>query len=197
MKLTFSSDLTAAAWLTQSTTPADQLISFGPAGFEAYARLRFIPDPAWPGQSESAADLPDNHASDIEQTRSALHWLKRFTSTPDDCFFLIWEGYSDIELPPAAVAGALVDLPDRRYAMFHGSLDGLDDWEADFGSGNPVAPPAFVWPADHRWCFTSDVDPHWAGIGAERAAVEVLAAASGLDVVRASPSEDQSRYAYR
>ena len=59
--------------------------------------------------------------------------------------------------------------------------------------GFPV-PPAFVWPDDQRWCLASDVDPHWAGIGAEDAAVEALLRTPGLDVVRADPREVQPHF---
>lgn len=48
-----------------------------------------------------------------------------------------------------------------------------------------IPPPTFVWPADHRWCYSSDVDPRWAGIGASAAAIEPLTRRSDVDVVRA------------
>jgi hypothetical protein len=167
-----------------------QLITFGPAGYPAYARLRFVPDPDRPGQAEADAGVPGDHPPDIAQARRALHRLAGFTSTPDDCFFLVWEGYSDIALPPGPVA----ELPHRRYAVFRGAVAGVDGWEDELGGGQPVAPPAFVWPADRRWCFVSDVDPHWAGIGAARAAVDALVADPGLDVVPARPGEPQPQY---
>ncbi len=187
-------DTTAADWLVRSGTPPGRLILFGPAGYEAFARLRFIPDPSRPGQHEADVDLPDDHPSDIAQARRALHRLARFTSTPQECYFCVWEGYSDIALPPDVRNRPPVDVPHRRYALLRGSLDAIDRWEDGLGGGQPVAPPAFVWPADHRWCFASDVDPHWAGIGAERAAVDALVADPGLDVVPARPTDDQPWY---
>ena len=53
MTLTFCWDLSAADWIARSDLPWSQLVSFGPAGFDGYARLRFLPDPAYPGQSEN------------------------------------------------------------------------------------------------------------------------------------------------
>jgi hypothetical protein len=194
MTLRYCPDSTAANWLVRSETPPMQLISFGPAGYESFARLRFIPDPTRPGQAEADAELSDDHPSDIAQARRALHLLARFTATPEDCFFCLWEGYSDIELPPEAMRDSLVDLPHRRYALLRGSLDDIDGWEEDLGGGAPIPPPAFVWPADRRWCFTSDVDPHWAGIGAERAAIDALVNDPELDVVPARPTEPQPSY---
>jgi hypothetical protein len=194
MRLSYLTDTSAANWLVQSGTPSEQLIFFGPAGYQAYARLRFIPDPTGPGQDEADADLPEDHPSDISQARRALHRLASFTSTPDDCFFCVWEGYSDIKLPPDVIRDALVELPHRRYALLHGSVNDINTWEEDLGGGHPVAPPAFVWPADRRWVFVSDVDPHWAGIGAEQAAADALRNDPELDVVPARPTETQPLY---
>jgi hypothetical protein len=52
-----------------------------------------------------------------------------------------------------------------------------------------------VWPADRTWCVAKDVDPHWAGIGADDDAIEPLLADPALDVVRADPTQPQPRYA--
>lgn len=194
MKLSYCTDTSAADWLVRSGMPAQQLITFGPSSFEAFARLRFIPDPAGPDQDEANADVAEGHLSDIEQTRRALRLLAAFTSTPQECYFCLWEGYSDAPLPPQAQRGPLVELPHRRYALFRGALNDIDAWEADLGGGQSIAPPAFVWPADHRWCLTSDVDPHWAGIGAEHAAIDALIGAPQLDVVPATPTDSQPQY---
>jgi hypothetical protein len=171
-----------------------RLITLGPEGFEAYARLRFIPDPSRPGQAEAEADVPDDHQSDIAQARHALHQLSRFTDTPQECYYCVWEGYSDVDFPPAVRQGRLVDLPHRRYALLHGSLTDIDSWEKVHGDNGPCPPPAFAWPADRRWCFTSDVDPHWAGIGAEQAAIDALVNDPRLDVVPAEPADAYPAY---
>lgn len=57
MALTPCSDLSPAGWITSSMLPWQQLVTFGPAGFPDHARLRFIPDPAYPGQSENDIDV--------------------------------------------------------------------------------------------------------------------------------------------
>jgi hypothetical protein len=171
-----------------------QLILFGPAGYDVYARLRFIPDPTRSGQAEADVTVPGDHPSDISRARRALHLLARFTATPGQCYFCVWEGYSDIDFPESVRRGPLVSLPYRRYALLRGSLTDIDRWEEDVCADGACAPPAFVWPADRRWCFASDVDPHWAGIGAEQAAVDVLLGDPELDVVRARPAEVQPAY---
>lgn len=192
--LTPAIDLAAAEWITGSTTPFEQLITFGPAGFDAYARLRFIPDPREPGQDEADVGLPDDHLHDLVQAQLALHRLADSTESAADCFFLVWEGYSDVNFPPQVTEASLVVLPHRRYALFQAPLAGIDAFAEQLGSGRSIAPPAFVWPADHRWCFTSDVDPHWAGIGANTAAIDALVSDASLDIVPARPDESQPLY---
>lgn len=191
--VTSPAGLTAAGWLTTTRTPFEQLVSFGPEGFEASARVRFIPDPAVPGQHETDAVVPDGHLSDLAQCRLALHALAPYTTTAGECWFCVWDGYSDVQLPPLTDSCAVV-LPHRRYALFRGPLDDIDRFAEQLGGGQPVAPPAFVWPADRRWCFACDVDPHWAGVGAELSAVAALLAVADLDVVPARPEEPQPRY---
>lgn len=193
MALTYSTDTSAADWIANSDTPAMQLIFFGPATYEAFARLCFIPDPTSPDQDEADVQKSDDHPSDITQTRRTLHQLSRFTTTPNDCYFCLWEGYSDIPLPVDVSHGPLVTVPHRRYALLHGSLDDIETWES-LGTGGPIAPPAFAWPADRAWCFASDVDPHWAGIGATQAAIDSLASDSELDVVPSRPTDPQPLY---
>jgi hypothetical protein len=89
--LTPYADVSAAAWITSSDLPWQQLVAFGPSGFEAYARLRFLPDPTYPGQSESDldADAPSVH----ELLRTTLEVLRQHTRAPDDCYFCLWDGW--------------------------------------------------------------------------------------------------------
>lgn len=226
MTLTFCWDLAPADWIAHSNLPAAQLIRFGPAGFEAYARLRLLPDPAHPGQSENDAEEEDWR---VDQLPRLLAALARHTTTPDDCYFCVWEGFgrdtvhtttdtavyvhSDTSrfvplaarpgLAPAPPAGSTTHLPrvvvpHRAYWLFRGPLADVGTWNT--AQGWPSAyrldntEPAFVWPADHAWCVTSDVDPHWAGIGAHRAVITRLASEPRLDVVLADPAQDQPAY---
>jgi hypothetical protein len=191
--LRYCSDTSAADWIVRTQIPWVQLVYFGPPDFPAYARLRFIPDPTKPGQTEADAIVTGDHPSDIEQTRRALDYLRRFTAAPEDCYFCVWEGYGDLNFPPSVLLGPMVTVPHRRYFLLHGSLTDFGNWEETVrGVGD--FPPAFAWPADHSWCFARDVDPHGAGIGAEQAAIDALLNATELDVVPAQPTEPQPTY---
>ncbi len=169
-----------------------RVVTFGPASFSAYARLRYLPDPVRPGMRESEVRLPARWTTEIDMARAALEALAGYSSSTRDCHVCVWEGGAAFR-SAALTRGAMVDLGHRRYVLFTGTLDDLAGWGDLFDSAVCSA-PAFVWPADHAWCFASDVDPHWAGIGADRGVVDRLVADRNLDVVRADPDEPQPTY---
>jgi hypothetical protein len=233
MPLEFCSDLSAAEWISAGARGWPQLIMFGPPGLPAYARLRFLPDPAHRGQSENEAHFDADAPSESAQLRAVLDVLARYTSTPDECYFCLWDGWGwtvaadgawTLNVPahaaapdtervvaaqPDAIPTCYVDesderprvpmvvLADRSYFLFRGPVSAFGDWgPTDVPTDQPPALPlpAFAWPADHAWCVARDVDPHWAGIGADTAAIDQLIDAPNLDVVAADPREAQPVY---
>jgi hypothetical protein len=193
VSLTPCPDTSAADWITHSTWPWQRLVSFGPEGFDAYARLRVVPDPQFAGQHESAIEST-SPLSEVAQVGVAVAVLSGHTRSPDHCFVARWEGW------PGDVAGFAVaaleecrfDVPNRSFFLFDGSLADVETWAS--GSAGTAYRPAFVWAADHAWCVAFDVDPHWAGIGATVAAIDDLRADPRLDVVVADPQVEQPAY---
>ena len=238
MALTPCSDLSTANWITAADQPWQQLVAFGPSGFSAYARLRFLPDPAFGGQSESDVVLADGAPTETAQLRTAVEVLARHTTTPEDCYVCVWDGWgwtaeggdSGSALsrepspstptqpmltsapppdakparwirshdPPLAPHAPKVVIPNRAYYLFRGSVSDVGNSRATQSgparSTIGMPDPAFIWPADHAWCVANDVDPHWAGIGADTAAIDQLVAAPRLDVVLADPNENRPSY---
>lgn len=190
MPLTVCIDLDATDWLTASTLPWGELVTFGPAGFPAYARLRFIPDPEYAGQSESDVAAIPNLPHEQVRVQTALAALAAHTTTPDDCYIAYWEGWGEHAFPAEVWAAPRLSLPHRDYIVLRGTAADLVG-----GSGSWPDPPhrsvpgrqAFVWPADHAWCVTADVDPHFACIGAGRDAIAELVTSTDLDIVPIEP----------
>lgn len=206
MTVTAYADSSPAAWLLEQEREWFDLTARGPLGFERYARLRFIPDPAFIGQKENEAYIPDlgePGPSEIWQIDVAMTHLTRHSTTPGECYYLIWDGWPDVETLCERTEAARIDLADeawghvRGYYLFRGDGD-LAWWDDDgdagapFGSSWPI--PAFSWPADRAWCVVRDVDPHFATIGASSAAIIDILADSRIDTVADDPTVNPPRY---
>lgn len=116
MPLSPSAELSPAEWITTSDRPWDQLVGFGPAGFPAYARLRFLPDPAYPGQSENDVEVDEAALSETDQVRMVLDVLAGYTSTPNDCYFCLWEGWGLQGITSPPMINPRPDSPTRHPA---------------------------------------------------------------------------------
>jgi hypothetical protein len=217
--LTFCSHVSPADWITTSRLPWKRLVTFGPESFAAHARLRFLPDPAYLGQSESDVESDESHCESA-QLPVLYELLAAHTRTPDDCYFCLWEGFGDLygksvhrtlvlktstyrrwtaapAFPLSVLEGRRVVVPHRTYLLFRGPLSSAGQWgAAETLPGQPreYLPTAFAWPADHAWCVVHDVDPHWAGIGADAPVIDQLVAEPRLDVVRADPNAAQPSF---
>jgi hypothetical protein len=194
--LTICSDISAADWIV-GDVPWTQLATFGPTGFAAYGRLRFLSDPSYEGQREKDADR-DGAPCAAEQWQALFELLVAHTPAPDDCYFALWDGWgfpeSTRRLPKFSITRG-ARFPARSYFLFHGSLSDAGHWGAEFSSaGPPPYEPAFVWPADRAWCVANDLGPHWVGIGADAALIKRLVADPRLDAVAADPTGEQPTY---
>ena len=180
-------DLAAAKWIAASGEHWWNLVTLGPPGFPAYARLRFIPDPDCEGQSENDTVRRDDTLPDDDQLRIAVGMLLQHAGSSADGYLLVWDGWGEDAFPEPALRTPRVVVPNREYYLCRVSLPDFvsgavgDSWQAE--TDRPMPPPAFIWPSDRAWCITSDVDPHWAGIGAEEALIEKLLAEPRIDVV--------------
>jgi hypothetical protein len=196
-------DVSPASWVSGSEIPWPQLVTFGPPGFAAYARLRFLRDPAYEGETETEAGRSTTRDG-RGQWPALAELLAGHTRTADDCYFCLWEGWPSLpgESVGTILSGPKVrvpaesDPPARAYFLFHGSLSEIGEWDVPrIDPGEPWGyEPGFIWPADHAWCVANDVDPHWAGIGGDRPLIDQLLEDPRLDAVEADPGADQPAY---
>src|SRR5690349_15002445 len=113
MALRLCEDMTAARWIATSDVPWYDLAKFGPAGFEAHARLLYDPENDPEGDSFAAAEWKARVRSDQELLDPLCKIMAHETTTPDDCYFLLWDGYPHVEkLVPVA---RQVTIPNRSY----------------------------------------------------------------------------------
>lgn len=187
-------DASPAQWLLSADRDWSDLAVRGPLGYEAYARLRFIPDPSHPGQCEGEADVDGEVLPEIEQMAIAVTRLADFTTTPDDCYFAIWEGWGGPEL----VGPVQIPFVNREAVLFNGAASDLLDWvdSRDNSSPDNLPIPSFIWPADRAWCIVNDVDPHFATIGASSAAIRGLLSCTTIDATEDDPNSPQPWYSH-
>ncbi|GLY15390.1 hypothetical protein Kisp01_24050 [Kineosporia sp. NBRC 101677] len=192
MTVKTSSYLPAASWITEAEEDWTQLAGFGPAGLPGYVRVRILPDPERPFQSENDVTPSPEALGDGEQMRLVVQILAAHTGTPEEAFFCLWDGW-DTPIPGFK---PMVRIPHRAYYLFEGPLREVGQWQLPATSQTPESDlvPAFVWPADRAWCVAKDVDQHWIGVGAGEAALQDLLAEPRLDVVKADPAEQQPFY---
>ena len=106
--------------------------------------------------------------------------LRRYTSTPDDCWFGVWAGFGWY------TGGASTELLGREYWMVRGPVE--------LAAANVAPEPAeqsagIWWPADRAWCVVTDIDLMSTYVGGSRACIDDLLDADGLAVVPARPGD--------
>jgi hypothetical protein len=113
-----------------------------------------------------------------EELRQALvAALRRHTTTPDRCWFAVWEGYGG--LGHDVRSGATFDVPGRRYYVLAGPIECV----AGFADG-----PNLWWPDDRAWCVATEVDLNTTYIGGSEACSRELVERPELEALQIDPS---------
>ena len=189
------------------TTFAQSVASFVPGEFEAYARLYHpwqsgdgtsAASPTWRELAAAAgvdANDPVACESLIWSPRREFHvdvgsaprsvidplveHLRSATTTPERCWFAVWEGFGSSVVPPDLTPK--LELPHRGYHVFTGPIEaGLTSYAA----ASFVHQSANLWwPADHAWCVATEVDHAWTYVGAARSLIRALLADARFEAV--------------
>ena len=138
---------TVASWTGRVVHPQMQ--------FERIAGLSERPrdmykDPTW-------GSLPEHGSLPEKECRTLAGTLREFTSTPNRCFFCLWEGYGGID-GGLYKKSARVRAPGRDHLLFRGPLDAVTSFlEVPFDSPWGYSPNIW-WPEDRAWCVATDID---------------------------------------
>ncbi len=97
--------------------------------------------------------------------------LRRFTTTPERCYFAVWLGYGGFltkehaeplfgSLAGLLISKATVQLSFRGpdYVLFSGPLEAVMDFHGWIGDRWFGQTPDIWWPEDRAWCVSSDLD---------------------------------------
>lgn len=126
--------------------------------------------------------------------------LARHTTTPEHCYFAMWEGWGYLHgarvlftyegvlpsspvLTPDELATPRLQLPGRAYHLFQGPAAAMGDLVRHDGAEWPTQSPALFWPADRTWCVATEIDFDSTLVGASAVAVADLLAVPGLETL--------------
>jgi hypothetical protein len=101
------------------------------------------------------------------------------TSTPDVCWFAVWEGYGFLE-PKRYEDLPRVKTPERTYILYRGPLQAV----TAFSWGQTWQSPNLWWPDDRAWCVATEIDLPETYVGGSEAAIDRIVADSQLEALR-------------
>jgi hypothetical protein len=202
-------DVAAGDWIAARLHPFVQDTgSVIPEGFDAYARL-FHPigdDGRWADMAASnhriahpemqlhqisaPAGEPARAWNDrslsvswgslpIEPRRALVEILTPATTTPDRCWFAVWEGFADVDHGGVA---ARVALPGRSYLFASGPVEAGSTLlsGASFDQS-----PNLWWPDDRAWFVATEIDYAWTYVGGSEATIAAVLADDRLEALPA------------
>ena len=115
----------------------------------------------------------------LEERAVLVETLSRYTTTPATCWFCVWEGVHPVDagrqpgdLPPHPQ----VELPNRRYFLYGGSITGAMAFHQS---------PHLWWPEDRAWFVATEVDYAWTYVAGGRDLLDALMADDRLEVLSA------------
>lgn len=114
---------------------------------------------------------------DRETAAALIDALTPATSTPDDVFFAVWEGWGD--QPAQRFPGAArVRVPHREHFLLRGPLVGALTSISIAGRNEPVS--GIWWPRDRSWLVVTEIDFSWTFVAGGSDLVASLAARPDL-----------------
>ncbi|HHY82776.1 MAG TPA: hypothetical protein GX505_08880 [Clostridiales bacterium] len=120
--------------------------------------------------------LPERQAKILKEI------LRKYTSTPDNCYFAIWDGWGFPELEKLTNKTARFHLPDRSYYLIKGRIDTASIQTPSV----PIQAAGIWWPADRAWCAATEVDMMWTYIGGTEDCINEILADNRLEAWKAS-----------
>ena len=142
--------------------------------FPRLVNLDWLEHPSW-GSLPEMGTLPE------VECKPLLDVLREFTTTPESCYFAVWEGYGGFdERVGKGVAKLASPFLDRKYYIFHGPLDSVMSfcqWEFFLQA------PNIWWPENRAWCVATEIDDLETYVGGSAACIERVLAHPELEAL--------------
>ena len=117
-----------------------------------------------------------------ESALSLARLLGAVTSTPDSCWFGIWDGFFSED----ESRGASIATPHRRWLLYRGAVEQLTDSidsRLEFKTAN------LVWPDDRSWCLAAEIHAEATLVAGSRELISAIRDEPGLEVQTVRPED--------
>ena len=186
-----------AGWSSLPLRPGSQFHSI------ALPRVRPEDEAPWTGQGPHQGSLYPPDAVILAGI------LRDWTTTPQRCWFCVWDGYgwngvyltaSDggaaaepgsgrwpDPVPAGVRGGSRVELPNRDYLLYSGPVEAA---LATVGLGGEDQVANLWWPQDRAWFVATGIDLAWTYVGGPAALIGQLLAEPRIEAQPAAPDDE-------
>ena len=113
----------------------------------------------------------------VASNRRLISVLRPRTTTPELCWFAIWDGFGRIAVSRES---AKLMMPNRPMVLFSGPITG---WIAHQERDLSEQSASLWWPEDRAWCVATDVDLMTTYVGASEDCVHDLITTDELEAM--------------
>ncbi|HHV63531.1 MAG TPA: hypothetical protein GXX46_00390 [Peptococcaceae bacterium] len=113
-----------------------------------------------------------------KQVKALIEVLRKFTKTPDNCLFAVWEGWGGLEAEKRWPEAARFHVPERNYVLLGGPLEAAAISVLPFCEQSA----SVWWPRDRAWCVATEIDLMFTFVGGTFECIEELLALRSLEV---------------
>ena len=130
--------------------------------------------------------LPSEGTLQPEECAAAAEVLSRFTTTPNECWFCLWEGYGRWPWMEALAAHTpRVRLENRDCLLFRGPVAAATAFRCE----TMLQSPTLWWPEDRAWFVATDLDEYSTYLGASPEALQSLIVHPDLEVLECAADQ--------
>jgi hypothetical protein len=175
----------------------------------ANMQYRWISRPAGAGQLPPADGIvlgPSEGSLPLAERRVLVEFLRSATTTPDRCWFCVWEGWGGLD---AGEVATRVELPQRSYLFYGGPVEtaleclpstgksisrAINPRITDEGASTEALAldnsPNLWWPDDRAWFVATEIDHPWTYVASSRRVVDQLMAEPRLEMFPVQPTDN-------
>lgn len=119
----------------------------------------------------------------LQERSHLIDVLRTETTTPDHCWFCIWEGFGGMDFEDVTER---VQLPHRNYVLYAGPIDLALAALDSFGD---APSPNLWWPDDRAWIVATEIDYAWTYVGGSAGLIDGLLSDDRLETLPAKLSD--------